>query len=105
MRKAGVQSIIFVLLLMIPLAYASIDLFGDRDDSVYEISENFGEEESDERESEKDKEVDEVDDVDFIVIHQKGVIFDPLLSSDFISKNRKINKRSKDILLPPPDTI
>ena len=102
MRKAGVQSIIFVLLLMIPLAYASIDLFGDRDDSVYEITENIGEEESDERESEKDK---EVDDVDFIVIHQKGVIFDPLFSSDFVSKNRKINKRSKDVLLPPPDTI
>ena len=102
MRKAGVQSIIFVLLLMIPLAYASIDLFGDRDNSVYEITENIGEEESDERESEKDK---EVDDVDLIVKHQKGVIFGTLLSSDFESKNRKINKRSEDVLLPPPDTI
>ena len=102
MRKAGVQSIIFVLLLMIPLAYASIDLLGDRNNSVYEITENIGEEESDERESEKDK---EVDDVDFIVKHQKGVNFEQFYSSDFASKNRKINKRSKDVLLPPPDTI
>ena len=102
MRKSGVQSIIFVLLLMVPLAYASVDLFGDRDDSAFEITENIGEEESDERETEKDK---EVDDVDFLLIHQKGVVFDPLLSSDFLSKNRKINKRSKDVLLPPPDTI
>ena len=102
MRKSGVQSIIFVLLLMVPLAYASVDLFGDRDNSAYEIIENIGEEESDERETEKDK---EVDDVDFLLIHQKYFVFDPLLSADFLSKNRKINKRSKDVLLPPPDTI
>jgi len=87
---------------MVPLMYTIAGVCSNIDDS-YELTEGFGEEEnSDDRESEEDTELDEVE---FDVQHNVDVALQNIVDIEFHLRNLKINKRHTDVLVPPPELV
>ena len=103
MKNVRFQAVFFVFILMMPLVFTLITKLGDTGD-VYELTVNSAEEEQrDERESEKERERDDVE--EFIIHNQHNFI--PLRGEDFqyIAKSSGFVSISRDILTPPPEFL
>lgn len=102
-KNVRFQAVFFVFILMMPLVFTLITKLGDTGD-VYELTVNSAEEEQrDERESEKERERDDVE--EFIIHNQHNFI--PLRGEDFqyIAKSNGFVSISRDMLTPPPEFL
>ena len=88
---------------MMPLVVISITRMGDTNDKHELIENSKAEEQRDERQSEKEGEVDDLE--KFVLHHQHAFATLGDVNSNYFSKINEYASISRDVLTPPPEFI